>query len=182
MLARALAQEADVFLLDEPASAMDPARQTELFTLLAARAAEGAAILAVLHDINTALLYCDRIVALRSGQIFFSLTPSEVDASLLQVLFDTPFDERATPAGCASSVLLPFLLPCLLQRPTHKDFLMHIITKLTTLLASATLVLALAVPALTAESSPLVFQDDSGTELRLAAPGNTHCRPVRGIQ
>ena len=47
---------------------------------------------------------------------------------------------------------------------------MHIITKLTTLLASATLVLALAVPALTAESSPLVFQDDSGTELRLAAP------------
>lgn len=47
---------------------------------------------------------------------------------------------------------------------------MHIITKLTTLLASAALVLALAVPALTAESSPLVFQDDSGTELRLAAP------------
>ena len=111
MLARALAQEADVFLLDEPASAMDPARQTELFTLLAARAAEGAAILAVLHDINTALLYCDRIVALRSGQIFFSLTPSEVDASLVQVLFDTPFAELRHPCGLPQFSLTPLSSP-----------------------------------------------------------------------
>lgn len=107
MLARALAQEADVLLLDEPASAMDPARQTELFALLAAQTARGAAVLAVLHDINAALLFCDRIVALHGGQLFFSLTPREVDAAALQTLFDTPFAELRHPCGLPQFGLQP---------------------------------------------------------------------------
>lgn len=99
MLARALAQEADILLLDEPASAMDPARQLDLFTMLTARAAQGSAVLAVLHDINSALLYCDRIVALRDGHIFFSLPPCQISASILQSLFKTPFVELRHPCG-----------------------------------------------------------------------------------
>ena len=107
MLARALAQEADILLLDEPASAMDPARQLDLFGMLAARAAQGNAVLAVLHDINAALLYCDRIVALRDGHIFFSLSPYQISASILQSLFETPFVELRHPCGLPQFSLGP---------------------------------------------------------------------------
>ena len=69
MIARVLAQEAQVILLDEPASHLDPANQQRLLRLLRRLAAEGATVLAVLHDPNAAFLYADHVLFLKEGRI-----------------------------------------------------------------------------------------------------------------
>jgi len=66
--ARALAQETPLLLLDEPTSFLDLRFQVELFDLLRALAGDGRAIVAVLHDLNLAAEYCDRVVLLRDGR------------------------------------------------------------------------------------------------------------------
>lgn len=68
MVARALAQSTPVLLLDEPSSFLDLRHQVELFDLVRALAAEGRAVAAVLHDLNLAAEYCDRVVLLADGR------------------------------------------------------------------------------------------------------------------
>ncbi|GMU63975.1 MAG: ABC transporter ATP-binding protein [Acidobacteriota bacterium] len=69
VLARALAQRSPILLLDEPSSFLDLRYQVELFDLLRALAAEGRAVLTVLHDLNLAAEYCDRVVLLAGGRV-----------------------------------------------------------------------------------------------------------------
>jgi len=68
-VARALAQETPILLLDEPTSFLDLRFQVELFDLLRRLADEGRAVLAVLHDLNLAAEYCDHVVLMRRGSI-----------------------------------------------------------------------------------------------------------------
>jgi len=67
--ARALAQDTPALLLDEPTSFLDLRFQVELFDLVRGLAARGRAILAVLHDLNLAAEYCDRVVLLAGGRL-----------------------------------------------------------------------------------------------------------------
>jgi len=69
VFARALAQAAPVLLLDEPASFLDLRYQVELFDRVREVASEGRAVLAVLHDLNLAAEYCDRVALLAEGRI-----------------------------------------------------------------------------------------------------------------
>lgn len=69
LAARALAQDARALVLDEASANLDIARKMELYDLLAARNAAGATIVAALHDINLAALYCKRLVFLKDGRI-----------------------------------------------------------------------------------------------------------------
>ncbi len=69
MVARALAQDTSVLLLDEATSAMDIRRKLQVFKVLEQlNREEGLTILAVLHDINLAALFCRRLIFLRDGQ------------------------------------------------------------------------------------------------------------------
>jgi iron complex transport system ATP-binding protein len=70
LFARALAQESPLLLLDEPASFLDLRHQVELFDRLRELAGEGRGVLAVLHDLNLAAEYCDRVLLLRDGALF----------------------------------------------------------------------------------------------------------------
>lgn len=90
-LARALAQGADILLLDEPASAMDPARTADLFGLLRRLAESGACVAAVMHDINAACLYAHRIVGLKGGSVLFDLPPADLTPALLRDLYELSF-------------------------------------------------------------------------------------------
>ena len=70
IIARALTQEPKVLLLDEPTSHLDINYQIEIMGLLKHLTAhEGLIIIAVIHDLNLAAQYCDRLVLLRNGKI-----------------------------------------------------------------------------------------------------------------
>ncbi|WOC11397.1 ABC transporter ATP-binding protein [Gordonia sp. MP11Mi] len=78
-IAMALAQETEILLLDEPTTFLDLAHQVEVLDLLTdLRERRGTTIVMVLHDLNLAARYADRLVAMRSGSIHATGTPDEV--------------------------------------------------------------------------------------------------------
>ena len=78
ILARALAQEPRILLLDEPAAFLDIRHEVEMYDLLRDLQREGMTVVSVLHDLNIAALYCDRLVLLAGGQVARAGTPAEV--------------------------------------------------------------------------------------------------------
>lgn len=79
LIARALAQEPQVLLLDEPTAHLDVNFQVEIMQLTQSLAHEsGITTIAVLHDLNLAGRYCDRITMLSSGQVAACGVPAEV--------------------------------------------------------------------------------------------------------
>jgi iron complex transport system ATP-binding protein len=69
MLARALAVEAPVLLVDEPVASLDPYHQLHVMELLRGLAKEGRLVIAVLHDLPLAARFCDRLVMLKEGTV-----------------------------------------------------------------------------------------------------------------
>ncbi len=86
MLARALAQEPRLLLLDEPTSSLDPRNQHEVLQLVRRVAGERRiCIVTVLHDLNLALRYCDRFLFLKDAGVYASggqeaMTPENIEA------------------------------------------------------------------------------------------------------
>jgi iron complex transport system ATP-binding protein len=77
-LARGIAQQPRAILLDEPTSALDLRHQLHVLALLREQAARGRAIAVVLHDLNHAARFCDRIVLLDEGRVAAAGLPREV--------------------------------------------------------------------------------------------------------
>ena len=77
-IARALAQEPALLLLDEPTANLDPQAQSEICLLLHALVSEGVAILVVVHDLTLAAAYCDRVALLHEGRLAGLGPPREV--------------------------------------------------------------------------------------------------------
>ncbi|AEA47651.1 ABC transporter ATP-binding protein [Archaeoglobus veneficus] len=79
MIARALAQQPRIMLLDEPTSFLDAKHKVEIMLLLRRIANEkGIAIVLTTHDIELALRICDRVVMVRDGRIAVEGLPEEV--------------------------------------------------------------------------------------------------------
>lgn len=79
MVARALAQEPRILLLDEPTSHLDPKYQVDIMDLVwSLSRRNGLAVVAVLHDVNLASQYCDRIVMLYKGRLVAVGMPKEI--------------------------------------------------------------------------------------------------------
>ncbi len=82
-LARVLAQLwpgelGQVLLLDEPTSALDPLHQHTTLQAVHDFARRGASVLVILHDLNLAARYCDRLLLLQNGRPHLLGTPEEV--------------------------------------------------------------------------------------------------------
>ena len=75
MLARALAQQTPCLILDEPTNHLDITYQLQIMDLISTR---HMTVVAAIHDLNIAAMYCDRVVAIQNGQLIAEGTPEEV--------------------------------------------------------------------------------------------------------
>jgi iron complex transport system ATP-binding protein len=107
-VAAALAQGASILLLDEPTTFLDYRHQAEIRGLLMrANREAGVTVVAVTHDVNTAALESDRIVALRDGAVVFCGTPGELmRPDVLKKIYDTPLLLVGHP-GAGLPVIVP---------------------------------------------------------------------------
>ena len=106
-LARALAQEPRIALLDEPAAFLDMRHVAEIFQCFRELCAERAmAVVATLHDLNAAAHYADRVLLMKDGETVSWGTPEEVlTAANLRNVYDTPVYVGRNPATGALAIL-----------------------------------------------------------------------------
>ncbi len=79
VIARALAQDTQAILLDEPTANLDIGRQIEILDLVKGLCRENKlTVIAALHDLNLASHYCDRLLLINKGRIHAEGTPTEV--------------------------------------------------------------------------------------------------------
>lgn len=78
LIARGLAQQTDVLLLDEPAAHLDPRNQHMVLETVTRLAAERVSFVISSHNPNSALLYADQVVVMRTGQVVADGTPAQV--------------------------------------------------------------------------------------------------------
>jgi iron complex transport system ATP-binding protein len=91
-IARALAQEPRLMVLDEPTASLDVRHEMELFELVRALVErEGLAAVVVTHDVNLAARFADRIVLLSDGAVAAAGSPAEVlRRDVAETVFDWP--------------------------------------------------------------------------------------------
>lgn len=101
LIARALAQRPRLLLLDEPTSALDIAHQLEVMELLRGLSRERElGIIMVVHDLNTAARYADRVALLRDGRVFAAGRPEEtLTASCIAEVYGVEADIRRSSEG-----------------------------------------------------------------------------------
>ncbi|MCV2354064.1 ATP-binding cassette domain-containing protein [Paucibacter sp. B2R-40] len=116
-LARALVTPAQLWLMDEPLSALDPLRTAQAAqTLIQEARRRGVTLLASLHHVEMALAHFPRIVGLREGQVLFDLPAPKVSPALLAQLYAQHEEELhgGVPDSADSAMARPALLstPC----------------------------------------------------------------------
>ncbi len=110
-LARALAQDTPILLLDEPTTFLDIAHEMATFETLAREAAGGRAVVLVSHTLTLVARFADQIVLMHDGQVAAAGTPREVmQATTLEAVYGWPLVVSHDPAVGA-----PTLVP--LRRP-----------------------------------------------------------------
>ncbi len=107
-ISMALAQGTDLLLLDEPTTYLDLAHQIDVLELVARLHAErGRTVVVVLHDLNLAARYAQRLVAMKDGALVASGTPEEVlTEALLAEVFE--LEARVLPDPVAGT---PMVVP-----------------------------------------------------------------------
>jgi iron complex transport system ATP-binding protein len=106
-LARVLAQQPKVALLDEPTAFLDLKHVADIFARLAQMRAERAmAVIATLHDLNAAAQYADRILLLKDGKTIACGRPEEVlTRDNLRLVYETEIYVGRNPASGALAIL-----------------------------------------------------------------------------
>ncbi|MEM6987001.1 MAG: ABC transporter ATP-binding protein, partial [Pseudomonadota bacterium] len=107
--------QAPLLILDEPISALDVSHQLAVLDILRDHAnQEGRSCLVVLHDINLACHYADRIIVLKGGRIAFDGSPQKLlEVDTLSALFDIEFALLQHPGRSLPVISpLPDSAPC----------------------------------------------------------------------
>ncbi len=87
MIARALAQEPEILLLDEPTANLDIKHQLEVLELLKTLSEQGMTVVVAIHDINMAVRYASHIMMLKGGQVFAYGKKNAVTAESIEMLY-----------------------------------------------------------------------------------------------
>ena len=92
-IARALTQEAEIILADEPIASLDPESARKVMDILAdINETDGKTVVVTLHQVDYAMRYCRRVVALKSGRIHFDGSVQALDGSFLNELYGGDLD------------------------------------------------------------------------------------------
>jgi len=109
-LARALVQEPELLLLDEPTSHLDIATQIQALEYIRSLTQKGLAVIMVLHDLNLAQRYSDRLLVLKTGQQMALGPPQEVlKPKLLNQVYGPYFQLETLASG--ETWVMPRALP-----------------------------------------------------------------------
>lgn len=114
-LARALVSPARLWLVDEPLSALDPARaQRAVAALVREARVRGVTLVATLHQVDAALAHFPRIVGLRDGRVQFDLPAAHVTPDLLQHLYEHESERCGDPVPEIDTVVpsRPVVVQC----------------------------------------------------------------------
>ncbi len=97
-IARALASDPSLLILDEPAAGMNHVEAAKLSTLITSLAADGLTILFIEHNVGMVLETCTRVVVLNFGEVIASGTPADfaADPAVIEAYVGTLHDERVT--------------------------------------------------------------------------------------
>ncbi len=107
-LARALASDASLYLVDEPLSALDPTRaQLAISSLTTAAKERGATLVCTLHQVDTALASFPRVIGLRDGLVAFDVPSAEVTRDMLHALYANKLNELNGPAPAPETIEQP---------------------------------------------------------------------------
>lgn len=99
-LARVLAQQTDLLLLDEPTAALDLNHQDRVMQLVRSRATDSRGVVVVLHDLSLAAAYADRVALITRGEIHAIGTPRDVlSAERLSDIYGVPLRVMESPDG-----------------------------------------------------------------------------------
>ena len=105
LLARCLAQDADVLLLDEPTASLDVARAVETLSLVRSLVDEGRTVVAAIHDLDLAARFSDELVMLDDGRVVASGAPEDVvTVENVESVFGAPARVRTDPVTDAPRV------------------------------------------------------------------------------
>jgi len=92
-IARALTQQAEVILADEPIASLDPESARKVMDILAdINGLDGKTVVVTLHQVDYALRYCQRAVALKDGRIHYDGACADLDSRLLNDLYGADLD------------------------------------------------------------------------------------------
>ena len=107
-IARALTQEPELLLLDEPTSHLDIGHQVQILNLIQKLNNEtGLTVLMIIHDLNLAGEYCDYLVMLNDGKMRMSGTPEEVlDYKIIEEVYKTVVVTQKNPVSGKPAVFL----------------------------------------------------------------------------
>ena len=109
LLARALAQQVDILVMDEPASSLDYGNQLRVLQMVRELAGEGYTVLFSTHDPQQALRFADRVLALSEGKVAAEgAVETVLTQELLRRLYRVETEFYETPGG---TVILPEVMP-----------------------------------------------------------------------
>ncbi|HAA47334.1 MAG TPA: iron ABC transporter ATP-binding protein [Synergistaceae bacterium] len=90
-IARALVQEPEVLLLDEPTSSLDLKNQQEILeTIRHIVTGHGMAGIMTMHDLNSALRFADKVLFMKNGEIYSASERSEVTPEVVEAVYGLP--------------------------------------------------------------------------------------------
>jgi len=92
-MARILAQDTQLMLLDEPTAVLDIGQQEKLMRIVRSLVNEGRTVIAVFHDLNVAMSFADRVILLQNGRQIAAGTPREtLTAERLTAIYEHKID------------------------------------------------------------------------------------------
>ncbi|CUH62441.1 Phosphate-import ATP-binding protein PhnC [Thalassovita autumnalis] len=108
-IAKALVQQPKIMLADEPIASLDPANATLVMDgLKTINREDGITVLVNLHTLDTARAYCDRIIAMRQGRVFFDGTAAQLTDDVVRDIYGLEglreFNEAVTSTAIRTPV------------------------------------------------------------------------------